>query len=128
MVKTFPKWFGNVLPKRFGKKSSDNVLAKLYQNVWNSKEIEKIPTRSINSIAQTQAGVTTADDGGAINLRGARSDATQYWINGVKLLPGQTPTVPIEAISEVSILTGGIPAQWGDAVGGIMVGGGYVAV
>lgn len=86
----------------------------------NSKEIEKIPTRSINAIAQTQAGVTTADDGGAINLRGARSDATQYWINGVKLLPGQTPTVPIEAISEVSILTGGIPAQWGDAVGGVI--------
>ncbi len=86
----------------------------------NSKEIEKIPTRNINSLAQTQAGVQTSDDGGALNLRGARSDATQYWINGVKLLPGQTPTVPIEAISEVSILTGGIPAQWGDAVGGVI--------
>ncbi len=86
----------------------------------NSKEIEKIPTRNINALAQTKAGVTTADDGTAINLRGARSDATQYWINGVKLLPGQTPTVPIEAISEVSILTGGIPAQWGDAVGGVI--------
>jgi Carboxypeptidase regulatory-like domain/TonB-dependent Receptor Plug Domain len=86
----------------------------------NSKEIEKIPTRSINALAQTKAGVTTADDGGTINLRGARSDGTQYWINGVKMLPGQTPTIPIEAISEVAILTGGIPSQYGDAVGGVI--------
>ncbi|QNL22717.1 carboxypeptidase-like regulatory domain-containing protein [Hyphobacterium sp. CCMP332] len=86
----------------------------------SSKEIEKIPTRNISSIATTQAGVTSSDDGGTINLRGARSDATQYFVNGVKLLPGQTPQVPVEAIAEVSILTGGIPAQYGDNVGGVI--------
>lgn len=86
----------------------------------SSKEIEKIPTRNISSIATTQAGVTSSDDGGTINLRGARDDATQYFINGVKLLPGQTPSVPVEAIAEVSILTGGIPAQYGDNVGGVI--------
>lgn len=86
----------------------------------SSKEIEKIPTRNLSSIATTQAGVSANDDGGTINLRGARSDATQYFVNGVKLLPGQTPQVPVEAIAEVSILTGGIPAQYGDNVGGVI--------
>lgn len=85
-----------------------------------SKDIEKIPTRNVASIATTQAGVSTSDDGGQINLRGARQDGTQYFVNGVKLLPGQQPAVPVEAIAEVSILTGGIPAQYGDNVGGVI--------
>ena len=47
-----------------------------------SEEISKIPTRSVNALASLAAGVSTSDEGGAISIRGSRSNATNYYIDG----------------------------------------------
>lgn len=83
-----------------------------------AKDIEKLPTRSINSVLTTQAGVFSRDDGAGINIRGARESDNAVFVNGVRLFSGSRP--PVEAVQELSVITGGVPAQYGDLIGGVV--------
>ena len=82
------------------------------------EEIAALPTRDVNSIAATTAGVFQADEGGALNIRGSRSSSTEYFIDGIRVR-GST-NLPNAAIEQTTVITGGIPAQYGDATGGII--------
>lgn len=53
-----------------------------------------------------------------ISVRGARTDANVYFIDGVKT---RSVVVPQSAISSVTMYTGGIPANYGDVTGGVFV-------
>jgi hypothetical protein len=84
-----------------------------------AEDIKKMPGRSAASIAATVGGVYAADDGGtALNVRGARSSGTDTYIDGIKVRGSQN--LPKSAIEQVSVVTGGIPAQYGDVTGGIV--------
>lgn len=83
-----------------------------------SKEIVALPTKSITSIASTTAGVYQKDEGDAINVRGSRSDATSYIIDGIKVRG--TMGVPTSAIEQITVVTGGLPAKYGDVTGGVI--------
>ncbi|MGB3618164.1 MAG: carboxypeptidase regulatory-like domain-containing protein [Catalinimonas sp.] len=87
--------------------------------VLTKEQIQQLPTRSINAIITTAPAVFSSDDGGALNIKGNRSGSNQTFINGVKVV-GPVPNLPIEAIEEISVITGGVPAQFGDATGGII--------
>ncbi len=80
------------------------------------EDISKMPGRSATSIASTVGGVQ--ETGGGVSIRGAREGNTFYYIDGIKVR-GST-NLPKAAIEEVSVLTGGIPANYGDATGGII--------
>ncbi|MFZ6051921.1 carboxypeptidase regulatory-like domain-containing protein [Halocola ammonii] len=82
------------------------------------ESIQKMPGRSAQAIATTVGGVNTAGTGGGISIRGARSDNTYYYIDGIKVR-GST-NLPKSAIEEISVITGGVPANYGDATGGII--------
>jgi outer membrane receptor protein involved in Fe transport len=82
-------------------------------------EIAKLPTRNVNSVASTTAGIYQADEGGGLNVRGSRSDATQYYIDGIRVIGGSN-SIPQSAIEELSVITGGVPAQYGDVTGGVV--------
>lgn len=81
-------------------------------------DIAKMPGRSATSIAQTVGGVYSTEGSGALSIRGARSDASYYFIDGIKVR-GSTG-LPKSAIEEVSVITGGLPANYGDATGGVI--------
>jgi outer membrane receptor protein involved in Fe transport len=82
------------------------------------EEIAALPTRDVNSIAATTAGVFQQDEGGALNIRGSRETSTEYFIDGIRVR-GST-NLPNAAIEQTTVITGGIPAQYGDATGGII--------
>ncbi|MCX7763777.1 MAG: carboxypeptidase regulatory-like domain-containing protein [Bacteroidia bacterium] len=82
------------------------------------EQIQKMGTRNITTFLSTSAGVYQADDGRAIFVRGARSDATQYFIDGVRVIGALG--MPQRGISQLSIYTGGIPAEFGDVMGGVV--------
>lgn len=82
------------------------------------EQIQKMGTRSITSFLATSAGVYQADEGRAIFVRGARADATQYFVDGVRVVGGLA--MPQRGISQLSIYTGGIPAEFGDVMGGVV--------
>lgn len=81
-------------------------------------EIEKMPGRSALGIATTVAGVSTAGTGGGISIRGARTGSTWVYIDGIKVR-GST-SLPKSAIEEISVITGGVPANIGDVTGGVI--------
>ncbi len=83
----------------------------------SSEQIKQLPTRDVKGLASFTAGVASADEGADINVRGSRSDATNYYIDGVRVT-GNLP--PKQAIEELSVITGGVEARYGDVTGGIV--------
>lgn len=82
-----------------------------------SEEIKKMPNRSADAVAATVGGVFSSD-GERGNVRGARSDATAVYIDGVRVIGNSS--VPQSAIEQVDVILGGTPAMYGDATGGII--------
>ncbi|RLD59935.1 MAG: hypothetical protein DRJ05_05600, partial [Bacteroidetes bacterium] len=82
-----------------------------------AEEIAKMPNRSANAIATSVGGVFSAD-GERGEVRGARSDQTIMYIDGIRVLGSSS--LPQSAIEQVSVFLGGLPAQYGDARGGII--------
>ena len=82
-----------------------------------AEEIQKMPNRNANAIATTIGGVFS-EDGERGNVRGARQDQTIMYIDGIRVLGSSA--LPESAIEQVSVYLGGLPAQYGDARGGII--------
>lgn len=86
-------------------------------SVITSDQIKNLPTRNINALAATSAGLASADEGGSINVRGSRSNATDYYVDGIRVVGNLLPESEIE---QLQVITGGIEAQYGDVTGGII--------
>ncbi|HPL04230.1 MAG TPA: carboxypeptidase regulatory-like domain-containing protein [Bacteroidales bacterium] len=82
-----------------------------------SEDIAKMPGRSAAAVATTVGGVYT-EDGEVGSIRGARSEGTVYYVDGVKVRGSSA--VPKSAIEQVTVITGGLPAQYGDVTGGVI--------
>ncbi len=80
-------------------------------------EIAKMPNRNANSIATTVGGVFS-QDGERGSVRGARSEETVTYIDGVKVIGSSS--LPASALEQVSVLLGGTPAMYGDVTGGVI--------
>jgi len=83
-----------------------------------AEEIVALPTRNIASVAASTAGIYQRDEGDGVNVRGSRSDATEYYVDGIKVRGSLG--VPTSGIEQITVITGGVPAQYGDATGGII--------
>ncbi len=81
------------------------------------EEIQKMPNRSVGAIAATIGGVFSRD-GEAGNVRGARTNATRYYVDGMPVIGSLS--LPQSAIAQQSVILGGLPAQYGDATGGVV--------
>ena len=84
------------------------------------EDIARMPGRSAASIATTVAGTSESGTGGGISIRGARSENTYYYIDGIKVPAGSGTGLPKAAIEEVQVITGGVPANYGDVTGGVI--------
>lgn len=82
-----------------------------------AEEIEKMPNRSANAVATTVGGVFSAD-GERGSVRGQRTEGTIMYIDGVRVRGSSN--LPQAAIEEVAVITGGLPARYGDATGGVI--------
>ncbi len=80
------------------------------------EEIRNMPSRSALGLATTVAGAT--DTGNGISIRGAREGSTWIYIDGIKVRGSSA--LPKSAIEEVSVITGGVPANIGDVTGGVV--------
>ena len=82
------------------------------------EDITRMPVRSAAGVAQTVGGVNSNEGTGEISVRGSRSDGTYFYIDGIKVRGSSN--LPKSAIEEVNVITGGLPANYGDATGGII--------
>ena len=80
-----------------------------------SEKIKNLPSKSVNAIASTTAGLSSTE-GGAISIRGSRTDATAYYVDGIRVLG----VVPQSEIDQLQVITGGMEAKYGDVTGGLI--------
>ena len=83
-----------------------------------AEDIKDLATRDIASIAATTAGVYQADEEGGLNVRGGRGDAVVYYVDGIRITG--SPNIPINSVEQIDIITGGVPARYGDATSGVI--------
>jgi outer membrane receptor protein involved in Fe transport len=88
------------------------------QKTITFEEIQAAPLRDVNSQAALSAGVFQKDEGKELNVRGSRSDGTAYYVDGIKVRGGANITS--KGAEQITVITGGVPAQYGDATGGII--------
>lgn len=85
-----------------------------------SDKIEKLPTRNTSDAASLSAGAYQQKSGAAVSLSGARSSGTLYVIDGVQVNGASGTNLPPNSVDQISVMTSGIPAKFGDATGGVI--------
>ncbi|MEQ8704850.1 MAG: von Willebrand factor type A domain-containing protein [Phaeodactylibacter sp.] len=64
------------------------------------KASSNLPTRNINSLAATTAGVSGAKASNELKIRGSRSNATVYYVDGIRVQGNAIPEAPPTAAGE----------------------------
>lgn len=83
-------------------------------------QIGQMATRGLgNEIANT-AGVTQTDEGGGININGGRSYSSKVYVDGIPVFQGSSSGLPTSGIEQITVITGGIPAKYGDVTSGVI--------
>lgn len=88
----------------------------------DAEELNRNPSYNRGDIKGALESITTeviSTGDGQVHFRGARSDASGYFIDGVRTLnPG---TIPGMAIENLSVFPGGVPAMYGDLSSGVVI-------
>ena len=85
---------------------------------FSAKQMQKLPTRNVLGAAATVPGINTIDDGSNdLNIGGARSNSTVFYLDDVRI---RGPLPPATEIDQLEVMTGGIEAKYGDTGGGIL--------
>ncbi len=91
-------------------------------SIMRAEDMENLPIRGVNAVVGTQGGIVTQD--GDIFVRGSRSDAVAFYIDGVlvnnPVFGGSQTSMIQNAIQEIQVQTGGYSAEFGGANGGII--------
>ena len=88
------------------------------KNTVTAEDIADLPTRNIQNIASTTAGVQQSDKGGGINIRGGRGDAVVYYVDGIRV--SGNVNLPVSAVEQIDIITGGVSAKFGNSTSGVI--------
>lgn len=89
------------------------------QETITADDIKKMSARSPAELAATAGGTYSSDNGNnSLNIRGSRSDANYYFIDGVKVRGSSS--IPRASIDQITVITGGLPARYGDVTGGVV--------
>jgi outer membrane receptor protein involved in Fe transport len=87
-----------------------------------STEMDRLPITTINQVIALQAGVTTSKLG--THLRGGRDGEITYFVDGIvtkcPTLNVQSAIINPSAVEEVSVVSGGFDAEYGDALSGVV--------
>lgn len=82
-------------------------------------ELDKMPSKDINTALTLTGGVQT-DPSGNISIKGDRPGQSKYIVDGIPYGAGEA-TLPFVDIESLDIITGGVPAEYGDLTGGAIV-------
>ncbi len=90
-------------------------------SVVTRDEIRTMPVAGITDVVNQQAGAI--DDGG-LHMRGGRAGEVSYVVDGVSQTnpngQGSDMSLPLSAMAETSIISGGFGAEYGNAQSGII--------
>lgn len=111
---------GVVVTKRRWEKpmiDHDNTgVTKITPVLFKNSPLAKNPVKMVSAFTP---GVYQSPNGDGLFFRGSRSENMCYFVDGVKL-GARLSGVPNDAISSMSVYTGGLPARYGDVTGGVV--------
>lgn len=91
-------------------------------SVIKAEDLENLPVRSVEAIVANQTGVVRQN--GNIYVRGSRSDAVAFYVDGVQvtdpMFGGSTASPINNSIEEIQFQAGGYTAEYGGANAGII--------
>lgn len=110
-----------------------NIETEVSEKPIVEKEFSSIKTLDLDQIENIAGatgdirGMVTAiapdvlptSDGKGLYMRGARANATALMIDGVRVIGSSD--IPSTSIGGLMVLTGGVPAEYGDFTGGLVV-------
>jgi outer membrane receptor protein involved in Fe transport len=87
-----------------------------------STEMDRLPITTINQVIALQAGVVLSKRG--THLRGGRNGEISYFVDGIVAKDPvnnlQSSIINPSAVEEVSVVSGGFDAEYGDALSGVV--------
>ncbi len=86
--------------------------------VASGEQISNLPVRGVANVASLQAGVTSNERSGTLNIQGGRGSEVVYYVDGVKVVGSLG--ISQSAVAEQEMLIGAIPARYGDAMSGVI--------
>lgn len=90
--------------------------------IINNDFLQTVPIRSVTEVAALQPGVVLRNN--LLYIRGSRADETGFTLNGVNVTDpyngGGAVKIPQEAVEQIEVQTGGYPAEYGGANGGLV--------
>lgn len=88
--------------------------------IFTSEDIENLAVRDVAQVAATSVDVVSQDDGkNELNIRGQRQEGTQFIVDGIKV--NGKISIPQNAIEQIEVISGGLPAMYGDNIGGVVL-------
>ena len=104
-------------------RASDKIVmidGNLPVRTLTSEEIDKSPAKfDVKSLISSMSSEIKLTDDGELVFRGARKGDMLYLVDGVKT--GTVGNVPGCSIGRMMVYTGGLPAKYGDTLGGVVV-------
>lgn len=85
---------------------------------YKPADFKKMAVGNIKDIVRNAPKVYENESTGGLSIAGARETSTLYVVDGIRIM-GST-YIPLNAIAEINIFTGGIPANYGDFTGGVV--------
>lgn len=90
----------------------------------SQEQIENSGIRGITNLVSKTAGVVQDERGGQINIRGGRTSENSIIVDGVATTNpvdgSSNASVPNSLLQEISVLTGGFGAEYGNALSGVI--------
>lgn len=97
------------------------------QSVIRAEDIEALPlVQNLDELIELQAGVTVDEEGSEISIRAGEPDDVAYYLDGVPIFGtdglgnGVYRDFNRLSIQELTVVTGGINAEYGNAQGGMV--------
>lgn len=87
---------------------------------FTGDEIAKMATINTNDVASLSGGTYQQKQGSGISIGGARTNGTLYIIDGIQVTNDAITNLPPGSIDQMSVITSGLPAKYGDALGGVI--------
>lgn len=89
-------------------------------NTLTREQVARAPVKGVGYLAATSSGTYQGSNG--LSIAGGRSNGTVYYVDGVKISGTSSGglNVPQSDIEQLSVITAGLPAEYGDAIGGVV--------
>lgn len=109
-----------VLPDMVVKAGIRMIDGNLPVKTITAKEIAQSPVKfDVNALVVSMSSEVQQADDGQLMFRGARKGDMIYMVDGVKAR--DLGSVPSVSIGKMQVYTGGLPAKYGDTLGGVVV-------